>query len=312
MTPASVDSVRSIGLIQYLERQPDQVRVDLNWGRYRFFRFALRLPGVLGTKVTIGDNVRDLHFLTYIGFEVSNDTITPSSEGPSPTINEDFVFLGRAAQLIIGRVCQATTFTSVRTCTETVAEAMLRFLKLRSLDSPLGTVGVRAIFENTSGQFNSMRSNAKWQISKNSSGPESNAERIVQVYTEDQYVMPNEKEASDQQETTGGEHLYDDDVRSESGNSHIKSYEAKTADPEIAIANLVTDNESDRVIADIDNDKGTFQGDSGQIVTQESTSAKVSDSTTNDAKLVPRRGPSYRDLRLAGLPCPHLESGNIQ
>lgn len=140
-------------------------------------RIDLQLPGILGTPIKLGEESRDLHVLVTV-----QATVAPHKDavwsGIFLTLSEEIAFLGRATDLIIGRVCQATNFNSVKNCATILAEALLQFLKFRSTSLPLGKVKVVAFVGGVPIQHGRASSTAKLRTQQDVSTNESRDEHV--------------------------------------------------------------------------------------------------------------------------------------
>lgn len=201
--------------------------------------FGIRLPGILGIPVKLGDGDRSLHVLIFLTARVSNAEDMPWDGGCSATITDEISFLGKAADVVIRRTIQATTFESLKSCASTIAEAIIRFLRFRSLSLPLSSVWLQACADDGLGKFRFATTRKNRQLDVSTEGiptPRTAAGDTTRPDTE-----------------SAGKVAGDHADESEAISDVLESCESTSAESDVIAVNAATVTENEHARTDLDN-----------------------------------------------------------
>lgn len=309
MSSAGLDDVRGWNDILTWNKGRGALRLQQN-SQQPSTQIGLHLPGILGAHASLANGARDVHFLITLCARSSCEDIATVDGDDSSDINEEISYLREAADMIVSRVLQATTFESLRTCAETTAKATLRFIKFLSGNLSLHEVKIRAITASAPGQSSSITTAASFvpgSSSAASSGPYS---RKVQHKTELTYTQhavtgkPIRSDVAPQSNQNPGK-LSNDVV---SGAYQGELHDASAAESDVADPEKVAKHGVDQS----DEKMGTADGESESVADiprlREALSA---DSGTNTNSMTGQANPAEKAQRkscietnvVAGVPC---------
>lgn len=323
MSSASATSVTESTHLTHVKRWPHVRDQDMEPSTLRFIqnttthqaKIGVHLPGILGIQARLGKRIYDLHAFISLEAGVSYDNDTSTSSTTS-TISDEIVYLRKAADVIVGRVCQATSFESVQACIETMAEAVLRFTRFRSANLDLNHVRIRAFLEHTQGEITSVKSRVSFDLGGSLATSGDNGMRTVKVTTGEPIKL----------HATTGQTVRDDEHRSmgaslstqedESAGLAETSASSEAAPAELDLAPTSTATRQEPTSASEENAESVSDNGSVGDVAVPLEEVTVTDSSgvpTSITKGTNLRFKSKRDCSIdteliAGVECPHFDS----